>query len=113
MVGAGVLIEKLVGINFTLSVLITGTFMLCYVVFGGMKAVALSDTLYGAGLLTAGLLIPTLALFKLGDGDFLAGVAHGRPGTEKRREYAAVLGLMSRSMTLRDFGESSHALNRA
>ncbi|MEA2651875.1 MAG: cation/acetate symporter, partial [Chloroflexota bacterium] len=38
MVGAGVLIEKLVGINFTLSVLITGTFMLCYVVFGGMLA---------------------------------------------------------------------------
>ena len=38
MVGAGVLIEKLVGINFTLSVLITGTFMLCYVVFGGMVA---------------------------------------------------------------------------
>jgi cation/acetate symporter len=38
MVGAGVLIEKLVGISFTLSVLITGTFMLCYVVFGGMLA---------------------------------------------------------------------------
>ena len=38
MVGAGVLIEKLVGIDFTLSVLITGTFMLCYVVFGGMLA---------------------------------------------------------------------------
>ncbi|HEX6743267.1 MAG TPA: sodium/solute symporter [Solirubrobacteraceae bacterium] len=38
MVGAGVLIEKLVGIDFTLSVLITGTFMLCYVVFGGMVA---------------------------------------------------------------------------
>jgi len=38
MVGAGVLIEKLVGINFTLSVLLTGTFMLCYVVFGGMLA---------------------------------------------------------------------------
>ncbi len=46
-----------------------------YVVFGGMKAVALSDTLYGAGLLTAGLLIPVLALFKLGDGDFAAGLA--------------------------------------
>jgi cation/acetate symporter len=38
MVGAGVLIEKLVGIDFTLSVIITGTFMLCYVVFGGMLA---------------------------------------------------------------------------
>ena len=38
MVGAGVLIEKLVGINFSLAVLLTGAFMLCYVVFGGMVA---------------------------------------------------------------------------
>ncbi len=54
------------------SIGIIGT---CYVLFGGMKAVALSDTLYGAGLLICGLLIPVLALFKLGDGDLLAGLA--------------------------------------
>jgi SSS family solute:Na+ symporter len=54
------------------SIGIIGTF---YVLFGGMKAVALSDTLYGAGLLVCGLLIPVLALFKLGDGDFLAGLS--------------------------------------
>jgi len=53
------------------SIGIIGT---CYVLFGGMKAVALSDTLYGAGLLVCGLLIPVLALLKLGDGDFLAGL---------------------------------------
>src|SRR4051812_3837235 len=38
MVGAGVLIEKLVGISFPLAVLITGGVMLCYVVFRGMVA---------------------------------------------------------------------------
>src|SRR5919202_6500786 len=38
MVGAGVLIEKLVGIDFALAVVVTGVFMLCYVVFGGMIA---------------------------------------------------------------------------
>ncbi|MBA2516072.1 MAG: cation/acetate symporter ActP [Solirubrobacterales bacterium] len=38
MVGAGVLIQALVGFDFTVAVLITGTFMLCYVVFGGMLA---------------------------------------------------------------------------
>jgi SSS family solute:Na+ symporter len=54
------------------SIGIIGT---CYVLFGGMKAVALSDTLYGAGLLVCGLLIPVLALYKLGDGDFLAGAS--------------------------------------
>ena len=53
------------------SIGIIGT---CYVLFGGMKAVALSDTLYGAGLLACGLLIPVLALFKLGEGEFLAGL---------------------------------------
>jgi cation/acetate symporter len=38
MVGAGVLIQALVGISFTPAVIITGIFMLCYVVFGGMIA---------------------------------------------------------------------------
>ncbi len=38
MVGAGVLIQALVGIEFWLAVLLTGIFMLCYVIFGGMLA---------------------------------------------------------------------------
>jgi cation/acetate symporter len=38
MVGAGALIEKLVGINYNLSILLTGIFMLTYVIFGGMIA---------------------------------------------------------------------------
>src|SRR4051794_20724961 len=38
MVGAGVLIQALVGISFTPAVILTGAFMLCYVVFGGMVA---------------------------------------------------------------------------
>ena len=38
MVGAGVLIEALVGIDFELSVVLTGVFMLIYVVAGGMLA---------------------------------------------------------------------------
>jgi solute:Na+ symporter, SSS family len=46
-----------------------------YVNYGGMKAVALSDTLYGAGLLGCGLLIPVLALRKLGEGDLARGWA--------------------------------------
>ena len=38
MVGAGVLIQALVGIDFSLAVILTGAFMLCYVIFGGMLA---------------------------------------------------------------------------
>src|SRR5690349_13467378 len=38
MVGAGALIQALVGIDYNLAILLTGIFMLCYVVFGGMIA---------------------------------------------------------------------------
>ena len=38
-----------------------------YAIFGGLKAVALSDTINGFGLLLGGLLIPALALYEIGD----------------------------------------------
>ena len=38
MVGAGVLIEALVGIDFSLAVIITGAFMVIYIIAGGMLA---------------------------------------------------------------------------
>ncbi|MGI9271860.1 MAG: solute:sodium symporter family transporter [Woeseiaceae bacterium] len=44
-----------------------------YAIFGGLKAVAISDTINGVGFLIAGLLIPILALNLVGDGDILAG----------------------------------------
>lgn len=46
----------------------------CYAVFGGLKAVAVSDTLNGVGLLIGGLAIPILGLIALGDGSFTAGI---------------------------------------
>ena len=45
----------------------------CYAVFGGLKAVAVSDTINGVGLLLGGFLIPILALWKLGDSSIVAG----------------------------------------
>ncbi|MCA9148060.1 MAG: solute:sodium symporter family transporter [Planctomycetales bacterium] len=45
-----------------------------YAIFGGLRAVAISDTLNGVGLLVAGLLIPILGLRALGEGDIWAGV---------------------------------------
>jgi len=62
MVGAGVLIEKLVGISFSLSVLITGTFMLCYVVFGGMLATTWVQIIKAVLLMTG---IVVMSLFVL------------------------------------------------
>ncbi len=45
----------------------------CYAVFGGLKAVAVSDTINGIGLVIGGFLIPILALWKLGDSSIVAG----------------------------------------
>ena len=46
-----------------------------YAIFGGLKSVAVSDTLNGVGLLIGGLAIPALALVKLGDGSFFSGLS--------------------------------------
>ncbi|WP_390474132.1 solute:sodium symporter family transporter [Altererythrobacter sp. MTPC7] len=46
-----------------------------YAVFGGLKAVAVSDTINGVGLLIVGILIPVLGLIALGDGDFTRGLS--------------------------------------
>ena len=59
MVGAGVLIQALVGFDFTLAVLLTGTFMLCYVVFGGMLATTWVQIIK-AVLLMAGIVVMSL-----------------------------------------------------
>ena len=59
-----------------------------YAIFGGLKSVAVSDTLNGVGLLIGGLAIPALALAKLGGGSFAEGISilfNSKP------EYLAVL----------------------
>src|SRR6201991_2693025 len=63
MVGAGVLIQALVGIDFWLAVLLTGGFMLCYVIFGGMVATTWVQIIK-AVLLMAGIL--AMSIFVLG-----------------------------------------------
>jgi SSS family solute:Na+ symporter len=49
-----------------------------YAIFGGLRAVAVSDTLNGFGLLVGGILITVLALNAAGDGNPLAGLAEVR-----------------------------------
>lgn len=44
-----------------------------YAVFGGLKAVAVSDTVNGVGLLFGGFLVPILALYQLGDSSITDG----------------------------------------
>lgn len=54
-----------------------------YAIFGGLKAVAVSDSINGVGLFAGGLLIPFLGLLALGEGSFMEGCSrlleHQRP----------------------------------
>ena len=51
-----------------------GTLGSLYAILGGLKAVAISDTINGVGFLVAGLLVPILALMQVGDGNPWAGL---------------------------------------
>jgi len=46
-----------------------------YAIFGGLKAVAVSDTINAIGLLIGGLMIPVFGLLAIGDGSIAAGVS--------------------------------------
>jgi cation/acetate symporter len=66
MVGAGVLIQALVGIDFSLAVLITGSVMLIYVVFGGMLATTWVQITKAVLLMSATVVLSVLVLSKSG-----------------------------------------------
>ena len=57
------------------TVLIIGVIGSLYAIFGGLKAVAYSDSLNGIGLLLGGLLIPLIALYQIGEGDMFSGLS--------------------------------------
>ncbi len=46
-----------------------------YAVFGGLKAVAVSDSINAIGLLVGGILIPVFGLMAIGDGSILEGIS--------------------------------------
>ena len=46
-----------------------------YAIFGGLKAVAFSDSINGIGLLLGGTAIPLIALYQIGDGHILEGLS--------------------------------------
>ncbi len=71
-------ISELLGVTRTeglwVTVLVVGAVGSIYAIFGGLKAVAYSDTINGYGLLIGGLLIPVLALIEIGGGNILGGL---------------------------------------
>ncbi|TFJ92090.1 solute:sodium symporter family transporter [Lentibacillus salicampi] len=72
-------IENILGVDRFSALMILSIFIgaigAVYAIFGGLKAVAISDTVNAIGLLIGGLLIPILGLSFLGDGSMLDGFA--------------------------------------
>jgi cation/acetate symporter len=70
MVGAGVLLQALAGLDFAVSVTITGVFMLIYVIFGGMLATTWVQIIKAGLLMIAGTVLTILVLSKSGFNPF-------------------------------------------
>ena len=60
--------------SLVLTIIVIGSIGGVYAIFGGLKAVAVSDTLNGLGLLLIGTAIPILGLSLLGEGSVTAGL---------------------------------------
>ena len=61
-------------VSLFIIVLIIGVLGSGYAILGGLKTVAVSDTINGIGLLIGGLAVPGLALIELGEGSFFTGI---------------------------------------
>ena len=72
-------VPALLGVSYPQGLLITivsiGCLGAAYAVFGGLRAVAVSDTINGIGLLIVGVTVPVLGLAMLGDGSVREGLA--------------------------------------
>lgn len=71
-------IQEIFGLSFEQGIIVSvwaiGIIGSLYAIFGGLKAVVISDSLNGIGLLIGGLLIPILGFAMVGNGDILAGI---------------------------------------
>ena len=72
-------VEAMFHISYTagiwLTVWIIGIIGFFYSILGGLRAVAISDTVNGVALALGGLLVPLFALMQMGDGSFLQGLS--------------------------------------
>lgn len=72
-------VPELLGVTHTQSIWICvwgiGIIGSIYAVFGGLKAVAVSDSINAIGLLIGGILIPIFGLMMIGDGNMLEGLS--------------------------------------
>lgn len=58
-----------------LTVITIGVIGSIYAIFGGLKAVAISDTVNAVGLMIGGLMVPVFALWDIGNGNIIIGMS--------------------------------------
>ena len=82
-------VEPLTAVAFIAG--LTGLIGLLYLLMGGLRLSAFSDTVYGIALLLGGLTIPVLGLMALGDGNFFRGMETIQANTpEKLNSIGAI-----------------------
>lgn len=73
-------VPALLNLSYSSSLVVTiiavGLIGSIYAVFGGLKAVAVSDTINGVGLLIIGIVVPLFGFAALGDGSVSSGIEH-------------------------------------
>ena len=104
MVGGGVLIKTLIGINYEISVIGVGILMLAYVVFGGMKATTWVQIIKAVLLVTASLVLVTLVWAPYGFSlpGYLQSVVSN---AEVQQQVARLLGDQASNMSLIELGQ--------
>jgi cation/acetate symporter len=103
MVGAGVLVKTLIGIDYEVSVITVGVLMLAYVLFGGMVATTWVQIIKAVLLVCASIIMVILVWSQYGFfGDFL-GSAVNDPKIQAR--VATLLGDAAKNMSGAELGQ--------
>ena len=103
MVGAGVLIKTLIGIDYEVSVITVGVLMLAYVLFGGMVATTWVQIIKAVLLVCASILMVIMVWSQYGFfGDFLTNVV-GDAKVQAR--VAALIGDRAKNLSAEQLGQ--------
>ncbi len=103
MVGGGVLVKTLIGIDYEISVIVVGVLMLAYVLFGGMVATTWVQIIKAVLLVTASIVLVIMVWMQYGFfGEFLTNVV-GDAKVQAR--VAQILGAGATNMTPAELGQ--------
>lgn len=104
MVGGGVLVKTLIGIDYEISVIVVGILMLGYVLFGGMVATTWVQIIKAVLLVTASILLVMFVWMPYGFS--LPGFLQAAIGDAKvQGQVAALLGDASKNMSPAELGQ--------